>query len=181
MTSLTARRLATPRLELTALRVDDAEAMVDVLNDVDLYSFTGGGPPDLTELRARYRAQVEGPQDGRETWLNWIVRLAANGSEIGFVQSTVVGATASVAWLVSTTRQGQGFATESASAVCRWLISQGIAELNASIHPEHHASMRVAAKLGMVQTGQVDDDGEYLWRMDGAARRPIGGRVDPPA
>jgi len=38
---LRAETIETPRLLITPLRVDDAEAMVDVLADVRMYEFTG--------------------------------------------------------------------------------------------------------------------------------------------
>jgi hypothetical protein len=47
-------RIVTTRLELAPLAVRDAEEMVAVLGDERLRTFTGGRPPTLEELRARY-------------------------------------------------------------------------------------------------------------------------------
>jgi hypothetical protein len=48
--------IQTDRLRLTPLTVQDADAMVDVLADPELYTFIGGQPPTLEELRERYAA-----------------------------------------------------------------------------------------------------------------------------
>ena len=45
--------------------------MVAVLADKRLYTFIGGGPPTLAELRARYRRLAVGRSaDGTEEWHN---------------------------------------------------------------------------------------------------------------
>ena len=62
--------LRTERLELMALEAADALEMVGVLADLDLYAFTGGEPPSLERLEARYRAQVAGSPRPGEDWHN---------------------------------------------------------------------------------------------------------------
>lgn len=156
-------QLDTERLRLTPLQVSDATEMVSVLSDEALYSFTGGHPPDLGELEARYRAQVAGPASRDETWHNWIIRLVDGDEAIGFAQATVNGDEAELAWLVRVDRQGQRFATEAALAVRDWLVDSGSRLLMAHIHPEHLASGRVAAALGLAPTGVMDADGEQIW------------------
>ena len=82
--------IVTERLELTPLRVADADAMVDVLADPALHAFIGGDPPTRDDLVARYRAQTAGPAPGGgETWRNWIVREQPSLRPIGFVQATI--------------------------------------------------------------------------------------------
>jgi hypothetical protein len=76
-------RIVTARLELAPLAVRDAEEMVTVLGHERLYAFTGGGPPTLAELRARYARLVVGRSpDGTQQWRNAVVAragLAATG------------------------------------------------------------------------------------------------------
>lgn len=79
------------------------------------------------------------------------------------MQATVIGDSADVAWLVGTTWQGQGFATEAAAAMCSWLATEGIAHFSAHIHPEHAASAKVATAIGLRPTDDVDSDGEIVW------------------
>ena len=154
--------LRTDRLDLCALDPLDAEAMVAVLGDSRLYVFTGGEPPSREALHARYRAQVAGSGLPDETWHNWILRL--DGVAVGFVQATVVGDTADLAWLIGIASQGLGLAKEAAAAMCDWLVAAGVGSFTAHIHPDHIASAAVAATLGLRDTGEIDGDGESIWR-----------------
>jgi RimJ/RimL family protein N-acetyltransferase len=97
------------------------------------------------------------------SWHNWFVRFRAEGPVVGFVQATVTGDTADVAWLVGVPWQRQRIAVEAASAVCEWLSTQGVRRLTAHIHPEHVASVKVARRLEMVATGVLDTEGEQIW------------------
>jgi RimJ/RimL family protein N-acetyltransferase len=137
--------------------------MVDLLSDRELYAFTGGTPPSLEELESQYRAQVAGPLTGDEVWHNWILRLAESGRAVGFVQATVAGDAADVAWVVGVRWQGQGIAIEAANAMCEWLAAHRVRRLTAHIHPEHAVSGSVAAAVGLQPTGEVDADGELVW------------------
>jgi RimJ/RimL family protein N-acetyltransferase len=44
-------------------------------------------------------------------------------------------------------------------------MESGTRRLVAHIHPDHAASSRVAAALGMAPAGVVDDDGEEIWEL----------------
>lgn len=163
MQAPTTPELQTRRLLLLPLRETDAREMLRVLADRSLYRFTGGGPPSLRDLEARYRSQVSGPSSGGEVWHNWILRLQKSERAIGFVQATLNGDTADVAWLVGTDWQGCGYAKEAAAEMCRWLRACGICSLTAHIHPKHLASERVAMAIGLQRTDEVDADGEVVW------------------
>jgi RimJ/RimL family protein N-acetyltransferase len=149
------------RLRLEPLAADHAAAMVPVLADPSIYEFTGGTPPTLDELTARYARQSVGHSpDGSEQWLNWVVFV---GEEpIGYVQATVVGAEAEIAWVISPAHQGHGFATEAATSMVEELVASGVTRLVAHVHPDHEASARVAARLGLRPTDVVEE-GEVRW------------------
>jgi RimJ/RimL family protein N-acetyltransferase len=155
--------LETRRLRLTPLDPSDAGEMVSVLGDDELYVFTGGRPPTLAELQKRYRAQSAGSPSEGETWHNWIIRLVEDGVAVGFVQATVTGEEAEIAWLVGVDWQGRGLATEAATAMIEWLGAGGTRRLVAHIHPDHADSGKVAAALGLLPTGEVDCDDETIW------------------
>jgi RimJ/RimL family protein N-acetyltransferase len=141
--------------------------MVGLLADRALYTFYDDeASPSLDELRARYERQAAGRSaDGSETWHNWILRLLATGETAGFVQGTVVGDVVYLAWVVGTSSQGQGLATEAALAVRDALAPAGSGVVvQAHIAPGNAASERVAARLGLRLTDEVDADGERLWR-----------------
>ena len=174
MTVPAAAPIATPRLRLDPLRVDDAGEMAAVLAAPSLYAFTGGEPPGVDELRDRYAVQLEGPPDEDEAWRNWIVREAAedgNGAAIGYVQATVTRDTADVAWVIGEPWQGRGYASEAAQAMVGWLGTHGVRAVTAHIHPEHDASAAVADRVGLKPTLTVED-GERLWRMHLDPRLP---------
>jgi RimJ/RimL family protein N-acetyltransferase len=162
-----AEAIASSRLELEPLRVEHAPEMEAVLDDPALYAYTGGRPPSEAELEARYGRQVDGiSPDGREGWLNWVLRLRSEGSAIGTVQATVRGRRtdrrAELAWVLSIRFQGAGYATEATGAVMTWLRARGVHSFDAHIHPAHHASAAVAERLGFTPMG-THPDGEVRW------------------
>jgi RimJ/RimL family protein N-acetyltransferase len=156
--------LTTARLDLVPLTATDAEDLFPVFDDPALGRWTGDSPPaDVEALRRRFAAWRAGPsQDSPERWLNWAMRRRADGRAVGHLQTTVVGDTASVAWVVGTAFQGQGFATEAARAVVAWLRETGIVAIEASIHPGNVASQVVASRAGLHPTDRIDD-GEVVW------------------
>ncbi|MEF2976758.1 GNAT family N-acetyltransferase [Subtercola sp. YIM 133946] len=154
--------LSTAALTIEPLRVDHAAAMLAVLADAALYEHTGGEPPTLGELTARYERQLAGSPAGGEQWLNWIAVERSTGAAVGFVQATVRDA-AELAWLVGVRWQGRGYATEAAKAVRQWLQAQGVLVFEAHIADANIPSRRVAAALLLEPTEEFVD-GERTWR-----------------
>lgn len=153
--------IETDRLSLLPLRVEYAGRMAEVLSDPGLYTFTGGEPPTVEALEARYRRQLAGPGRPDEQWLNWVVRYGED--LIGYVQATVTDGTAEIAWVIGTAWQGRGFAKEAAQGLVTWLRAQNnVRRIVAHVHPDHTASAAVAAAVGLART-DVLEDGEYLW------------------
>jgi len=157
--------ISTERLVLTPLRAADADAMVEVLGDQRLHDFIGGRPAGRADLRRRYTRLAAGSGDPDQIWLNWIVRHGADRQPIGTVQATVTrgGRAAEIAWVIGVPWQAQGFATEAAQALVNWLREQGATVITANIHPDHHASAKVAARAGLTATTD-EIDGELVWR-----------------
>jgi RimJ/RimL family protein N-acetyltransferase len=171
---MTSDPIPAARIRLVPLAETDAPEMVRVLSDGALYGFTGGSPPGLEELHARYARQAAGRSpDGGEEWRNWIIRREPDGTAVGYVQATIVdgGTRAEIAWVVGVDWQGQGYATEAARALVGWLDAHGVTVVQAHIHPDHAASAAVARRAGLLPTGHVDD-GERRWQRT----RPL--RVD---
>jgi RimJ/RimL family protein N-acetyltransferase len=159
--------ITTDRLVLTPLRAADADAMAEVLGDERLHEFIGGHPASVDDLRRRYERLAAGSGRDDEIWLNWIVRRPGDRQPVGTVQATVTrlgaGWAAEIAWVIGVPWQARGFAGEAARNLVSWLGERGACVITANVHPEHHASAKVAARAGLtVTTDQVD--GERVWR-----------------
>jgi RimJ/RimL family protein N-acetyltransferase len=154
-------------MRLDPLQVADAAEMVGVLGAPELYGFIGGRPPTLGELTEQYRRQVvRRSVDGREEWLNWIVRV--DGTAVGYVQATVrEGVRAVVAWVIGLPWQGRGYATEAARELLELLRARGVRRIEAYIVPGHVGSERVAERIGLTPTGHLSE-GEQMWLAVGA-------------
>jgi RimJ/RimL family protein N-acetyltransferase len=139
------------------------DALFPVLDDPILHRFTGGEPMTAQGL-ARWIDRVGSQAPPDERWLNWVVRRRSDGAVIGTVQATVVGDEASIAWVVGTSFQGNGYAKEAAAGMAGWLTSEaGVRRLRAAVHPDHAASQAVARSIGLAPTEEIDD-GEIVWR-----------------
>ncbi|CCB71453.1 GNAT family N-acetyltransferase [Streptantibioticus cattleyicolor] len=169
MTTLAPEPVRTGRLSLVPLRVEHAEEMAAVLSDPDLHTFIGGAPATADALRARYERLVAGSPDPTVSWCNWVVRLTEADRLVGTVQATVTGGedgvVAEVAWVVGTSWQRRGIATEAARGLVGWLTAREVRTVLAHIHPDHTASAAVAAAAGLTPTDQWHD-GEVRWRLD---------------
>jgi RimJ/RimL family protein N-acetyltransferase len=168
LSQLTVQPLQSVRLDLEPLRVEHAAEAAVVFDDERLHRYTGGSPAGEEELRRRYAQQVSGrSSDGRELWLNWMVRHRVSGALVGTVQATVrhqpggVG-TAELAWTVATHHQRRGYAQEAAGTMVTWLRTCGVDRFVAHVHPGHPASIGVARALGLTPTATVID-GEIRW------------------
>ncbi|MFG1626282.1 GNAT family N-acetyltransferase [Kribbella sp. NPDC049227] len=150
----------TARLAMLPLKVEYAGQMAKVLADPALYTFIGGEPPTVERIEARYRRQLEGPGRPDEHWLNWVIQH--DDELVGYVQATVTGSTAEIAWVIGTQWQGRGYAKEAAQGLVAWLNAQGLMRIIAHVHPDHAASAAVTTAAGLTRTDQLDD-GEYLW------------------
>jgi len=154
-----------PRVQLEPQTVAHARDMVDVLSSPRLYAFTGGEPPSLPQLRARYARQLLGPADDMDqAWRNWVV--CAHEQAVGHVQATLQrqggAVSAAVAWVVGQKHQGHGLANEAAGVMVEHLRAQGVRTVTARIADANLASVAVAGRLGLCRTGR-EEDGERLW------------------
>ena len=142
--------LMTARLLLEPLTRDHAAAMYEILRDPELYAYLDyGPPPSLDHLRGVY-AQLEArvSPDGSELWLNWVVR-PQDGAPVGFVQATVAGAEAWVAYVLARASWGNGYAGEATQAMIDHLRSAcGVTRFLATTEAENGQSIRLLERLG---------------------------------
>ena len=181
MPTITARPISTARLDLLPLRVEHADEMAAVLSDPALHTFTGGAPDTPQALRSRYERLTAGSPEPSVSWLNWVVRLREEARLTGTVQATVgpsdEGPVAEIAWVVGTTWQGRGIASEAARGLVGWLVRLPIRTVIAHIHPEHRASAAVAVAAGLTATDEWHD-GEIRWQWREVSAKPGGNRPD---
>ena len=153
-------------LRLEPLATTHAVEMERVLADAALYEYIGGSPPSRGDLEARYARQVAGPSDDVYAWHTWVVRLVGDDCAVGYVQATVHGdeGVAELAWVIGTPWQGRGFASDAAAVVLEFVVASGVGRVIAHVHPDHLASQRVAARLGLAPTTRTVD-GEVEWEL----------------
>lgn len=147
----------TPRLRLVPAVAADGPELFHLLNDQRLHEFTGGTPLGETELTDRLRRREDRRStDGREVFLDWVVRLVPLGEAIGMMSAVVDDAgEAELTWTIGRGWQAHGFAVEAAGAMVRLLEAHaGVCLLRAEIAPRHAAARSVATRLGMQPTGE---------------------------
>jgi len=159
--------IATERLVLVPLQAEDADELCDVLYDDRLHEFIGGRPFSRLELHDRFVLLAAGsPREG-ETWMNWVIRRRLDSQAVGTVQATIRGVegrqAARLGWMVGVEWQNQGFASEAATALVKWVRKLGVENIGANIHPDHDASATVAIRAGLHQT-EEEFEGERVWR-----------------
>src|SRR5205085_11308520 len=77
---------------------------------------------DVTGLRARFAGwERRVSPDGRKEWLNWTARRREDGGATGWVQATVAGDRAEVAYATLPSRRRRGYTAEAGAAVVGWL------------------------------------------------------------
>jgi [ribosomal protein S5]-alanine N-acetyltransferase len=180
------RTLAAGGLMLEPQTVDHAEPMFAVLCDPAIYTFENEPPPSLEWLRARF-AKLESRRsaDGREQWLNWVVRLPT-AELAGYVQATVrADGNAAIAYEFASAYWGRGFASRAVAAMIDELVATyGVSALHAIAKRANLRSHRLLERLSFAQ---VDDDAqrairrveadEVLMERDVAQPLPVAGTM----
>lgn len=150
-------------LALIPLRESDADRLAGFLDDPVLRQWLRA--EDVSGLRDHFRRWESGaPPDGPVSWLNWIAVSPGDHRALGWVQATVSGSAAVIAYAVLPLERGHGVATEAVRAITRWLYEQpGITTVEANIDPENRASQSVAVKAGFAPAGRMRA-GDEVWQ-----------------
>jgi RimJ/RimL family protein N-acetyltransferase len=140
----------------------DADDLVGLLDEPELREWIS--VDDIGALRARFAAwESRRSPDGSEIWLNWVVRERRDGRALGWVQATVSGTEASVAYALLPAERGAGVASDALRALTRWLHHRlGVTTLTAEIDDANAASARVAVAAGFERTARRAGD-EVVW------------------
>jgi RimJ/RimL family protein N-acetyltransferase len=158
-------RLTTERLDLEPLEARHAGEMFAVLGDPAIYRFIDEPVPAAPQTLAQRYQMLEGraSPDGRQAWLNWIVRERSSGRAVGYVQATVgEEAQADIAYVFATKAQGHGFAREAVDAMLAELgASHGVATFHARVDARNARSIRLLRGLGFERV--ASDRGDDLF------------------
>ena len=163
-----------------------AAEMFEVLCDPAIYEHEGEPPASPQWLRARYeRLESRRSPDGREAWLNWVVRVPGSGLA-GYVQATVgEGGLATIAYVLASRHWGQGVARRAVEAMMAELEAQhGVSRFAAVLKRDNYRSMRLLERLGFVagspqehRDAEVDADEAFMQKP--CPPRPL--PASPPA
>lgn len=142
--------LETQRLVLREMRSSDVESLHRLFSDPLLMRFW----PVFTQAETEAwvaEAMRRYAQDGFGLWAITIKGSDEAIGDCGLVRHEVDGALETdIGWHVLRAFWGQGYATEAARASRDYAFAQlGVERLVAQIHPENHASRRVAEKISM--------------------------------
>jgi RimJ/RimL family protein N-acetyltransferase len=154
--------IASERTVLVALRAADADDLAGLLEEPRVREWLRAR--DVGELRARFADwESRRSPDDDESWLNWVVRERLDGRALGWVQATVRGDSASVAYAVLPAERGVGAASDAVRALVRWLRDRlGVTTVTAEIDEANAASARVAVAAGFERTIRRAGD-EVVW------------------
>ena len=143
-------RLADAALVLEPLGVRHAEVMYRILRDPELHRYLDHPPPPSVDaLREDYRwLERRTSPDGLQGWLNWIV-APAGGEPIGFVQATVEGSMAWIAYMLAREAWGHGHATRACDLMIDHLAGHyGVQRVMAVVEAANIRSIRLLERLG---------------------------------
>ena len=144
-------------VQILSLTVADAAEMYDSLCDPRIYEFIDDEPPaSIAALAERYARLERGVSpDGRQRWLNWVVR--DGGRCVGYVQATREGRWAEIAYVVFPAYWRRGYARTAVTAMIALLRAQhGVDTLRASVDLRNVGSRAVLESLGFAHVETRD-------------------------
>lgn len=135
-----------------------ADEMFAVLSDPAIYEFENEPPPSAEWLRWRYeRLESRGSPDGREGWLNWVLRLP-DGRAAGYLQATTYdGGRADIAYELASAHWGRGLASQAVQAMIDELVAHhGSTALSAILKQTNHRSLALLQRLGFEPASEAE-------------------------
>lgn len=168
------RGLTTKRLQLEPLDVQHAGPLYLGLSDLRIYDWIEEEPPaSVVALRQRYeKLATRKSPSGDEIWLNWALRLRNQEQYLGYVQATLRGKTASIAYVLFPQFWDQGYGSEAVAVMLRELKrTYQISIVRGVIDVRNHRSIRLLTRLGFERgRGAVNtstkDPNEAVYSLD---------------
>jgi [ribosomal protein S5]-alanine N-acetyltransferase len=170
--------LHTPRLLLEPQTAAHAPEMYTLLCDPAIYQHENAPPPSEPWLAQRYaRLESRRSPDGREQWLNWVVRQRSDDRLIGYVQATAqADGMALVAYEFASAHWGQGLAGEAVRAMLVDLAAEArVTRALAQLKRSNTRSMALLRRLGFVAAAPDDPGRVALPPDEQLMTRPLPG------
>lgn len=170
--------ITTARLLLEPINRHHAAAMFAGLSDARAYAYIPDTPPESVAALAADYAELEAglSPDGKEIWLNWVLKRLEHSDFAGYVQATILRDEAAlvIAYHVFPDFWGQGLGREAVAAMLAYCRAQyNLREARAYIDTRHERSTRLVEALGFTRLtvlprsdffgGQVSD--EIVYRL----------------
>jgi [ribosomal protein S5]-alanine N-acetyltransferase len=152
--------IATARLELRALTVEDADAMFAYLRDRRLTRYVAWERHGSIEQTVFYLMTVEKAyrDSGLREWGVFVADAGLLVGTCGFVRLDAEHARAELGYTIGRAHQGRGYGTEGAAAVMRFGFEElGLHRVEAQVAAGNTASARVLEKIGMRREAVLAD------------------------
>ena len=141
-----------------------AEEMFALLSDPKIYRYEGQPPASVESLRERFqRLESRRSPEGREQWLNWVIRLPG-GEAAGYVQATVrEDGRAAIAYVLGSKYWDRGIGREAVAAMLERLHEQhGVREFTAVLKRANARSRLLLEHLGFSPAASAAADEDLM-------------------
>ncbi|WBU53182.1 GNAT family N-acetyltransferase [Paracoccus sp. SCSIO 75233] len=150
----------TDRLILRPRSMADFDACIAMDRDPEVTRFVAGPWQDPPRHEAFTKTRITTdygpglgywsifPKASPEIFHGWILLIPIDA----------IGPEIEIGWRIPRISWGQGFATEAAQVIADHAMNTlRLDRIIAEIHPENHASINVATKIGMIETDRTPD------------------------
>ena len=139
-------------LVLEPLTVAHTQAMFEVLNDPEIYHYLDYLPPPSVEHLRNVYASLEAQKwkspDGKQQWLNWVVREPGQ-APVGYVQATIgQSGKASIGFVLASKHWGRGYAHTATHTMLEHLATAyGVSRCQATVEIDNQRSVHLLERL----------------------------------
>lgn len=141
----------TSPLRIEPLQVAHLDELASVLLHDSVYEYIEPSPPSMEDFKLGLALAIAGPRADQpgQTWLNYLIRNASDGSMLGRLEATVHDAIAEVAFLLGPQHWGRGHAGRGLA----WLEAEvfrqcGVKNFWATITPGNDRSQALLERSG---------------------------------
>ncbi|HET9037113.1 MAG TPA: GNAT family N-acetyltransferase, partial [Myxococcaceae bacterium] len=152
-----AQELCTPRARLREVRLDDAEALLDIYGHPGAVRYLGRPPQTLEQVQTRLQRMLEDIERGEAAF--WVMTEPDADralAYLGFFRWDVPHQTAELGYVVAPARWGQGLMREVLPVLVRHgFEALGLHRMEARIDPGNAASIKLVERLGFKPEGAL--------------------------